>query len=257
MFPIPWNFPFRKKDGSLGTMEDLGGQYTLPTASADIKGGVKIGSGLTMDGEVLKVDGSIGGSSLYVGMVSPSNSLGNNGDIYIKYAAPLVPILSGVSASVIYSSQMDADGPAWKLFDGKDDTFWSSALYSSTNQYCGYDFGEGNSVLVNRIGINPRAFNGVVQCHDFKVQGSNDGEIWTDIYSGTIANVVSNAGKMNYFEFDNDDEYRYLRLFVVDANTSQTVTIFETQFYGEGDAYDHFDIIAKYMKLSDAWYQLM
>lgn len=53
MFPIPWNFPFRKKDGSLGKIEDLGGTYTLPTASADTKGGVKIGSGLTMNGEVL------------------------------------------------------------------------------------------------------------------------------------------------------------------------------------------------------------
>lgn len=56
MFPIPWNFPFRKKDGSLGKIEDLGGSYTLPTASADTKGGVKIGSGLTMEGEVLNAD---------------------------------------------------------------------------------------------------------------------------------------------------------------------------------------------------------
>lgn len=60
MFPIPFNFPFRKKDGSLVTIDDAitsggggGGGYTLPTASADTKGGVKIGSGLSMSGEVL------------------------------------------------------------------------------------------------------------------------------------------------------------------------------------------------------------
>lgn len=59
MFPIPFNFPFRKKDGSLTTIDDAitsgggGGGYTLPTASAETKGGVKIGSGLTMEGEVL------------------------------------------------------------------------------------------------------------------------------------------------------------------------------------------------------------
>lgn len=59
MFPIPWNFPFKKKDGTLTTVDDAisagggGGSYTLPTASAETKGGVKIGSGLTMDGEVL------------------------------------------------------------------------------------------------------------------------------------------------------------------------------------------------------------
>lgn len=59
MFPLRWNFPFRKKDGSLSTIQDEidsggGGGYTLPTASASTKGGVKIGAGLTMDGEVLK-----------------------------------------------------------------------------------------------------------------------------------------------------------------------------------------------------------
>lgn len=59
MFPLPWNFPFRKKDGTMTTIDDAissggGGGYTLPTASASTKGGVKIGEGLTMDGEVLK-----------------------------------------------------------------------------------------------------------------------------------------------------------------------------------------------------------
>ena len=60
MFPIPFNFPFRKKDGSITTMDDAissgGGSYTLPTASANVKGGVKIGNGLTMTGEVLSAN---------------------------------------------------------------------------------------------------------------------------------------------------------------------------------------------------------
>lgn len=58
MFPIPWNFPFRKKNGDISTIgaEISGGgsTYTLPTASESTKGGVKIGAGLTMEGEVLK-----------------------------------------------------------------------------------------------------------------------------------------------------------------------------------------------------------
>ena len=61
MFPLPFNFPFRKNDGSLTTIGDAissgGGSYTLPTASANTKGGVKIGSGLTMNGETLNADG--------------------------------------------------------------------------------------------------------------------------------------------------------------------------------------------------------
>lgn len=61
MFPIPFNFPFRKKDGSITSIGDAmgGGSYTLPTASAETKGGVKIGSGLSMDGEVLSATGGV------------------------------------------------------------------------------------------------------------------------------------------------------------------------------------------------------
>ena len=42
----------------LQKLEETGGgtPYTLPTASADTKGGVKIGSGLSMTGEVLSAD---------------------------------------------------------------------------------------------------------------------------------------------------------------------------------------------------------
>ena len=71
MFPIPWNKLFRKKDGTITTIDEAissggggGGGYTLPTASTNTKGGIKIGNGLIMDGEVLNVDGGGGGSSL-------------------------------------------------------------------------------------------------------------------------------------------------------------------------------------------------
>lgn len=65
MFPIPFNFPFRKKDGSVTTISDAissggGGEpYELPTASENTKGGIKIGNRLTMNGEVLSADAQI------------------------------------------------------------------------------------------------------------------------------------------------------------------------------------------------------
>ena len=49
-----------KPDGSLNVNTD---PYELPTASANVKGGVKIGEGLSMEGEVLKVASS--GGHLY------------------------------------------------------------------------------------------------------------------------------------------------------------------------------------------------
>lgn len=57
MFPLPWNKAYRKQDGSLTTLSQAiasgGSSYELPTASSETKGGVKIGSGLLMTGEVL------------------------------------------------------------------------------------------------------------------------------------------------------------------------------------------------------------
>lgn len=68
MFPIPWNRAFRKKDGSLVNISDAmsGGGYELPIASASTLGGIKVGSGLSIDenGE-LSADGSGGGGNLY------------------------------------------------------------------------------------------------------------------------------------------------------------------------------------------------
>lgn len=64
MFPLRWNFPFRKKDGSLVNIEDaMGGDYTLPTASSSTKGGVKVGHGLSMEGEALNRDDELPGYS--------------------------------------------------------------------------------------------------------------------------------------------------------------------------------------------------
>ena len=54
MFALPFNFPFRKKDGSLTTIDDAisggggGGGYVLPTATANRLGGIKVGDNLTV-----------------------------------------------------------------------------------------------------------------------------------------------------------------------------------------------------------------
>lgn len=60
-FPLNSNDPYIESTGERSTLgaklaSGGGGSYTLPTASAETKGGVKIGSGLTMTGEVLSAD---------------------------------------------------------------------------------------------------------------------------------------------------------------------------------------------------------
>lgn len=57
MFPLNSNTPYVKDTGERARLGQIvGGSSTLPTASASTKGGVKIGSGLKMTGEVLSAD---------------------------------------------------------------------------------------------------------------------------------------------------------------------------------------------------------
>lgn len=74
MFPINFNFPFRKSNGELTTIgkmiENAGGggePYELPPATANNLGGVKIGEGInvTSDGTISVTGGGGGGSTLY------------------------------------------------------------------------------------------------------------------------------------------------------------------------------------------------
>lgn len=129
MFPLRWNFPFRKKDGSVTTIEEVinsgggGGGYTLPTASASTKGGVKVGAGLTMDGEVLNntnptpyslptasaetLGGVKVGSGLSIeeGVLSASGGAG--ADVYYKDYDFAVGSASEIVADKLYSYQID------------------------------------------------------------------------------------------------------------------------------------------------------
>lgn len=80
MFPINWNDVFRKKDGTLGTMEDLGGggSSDIPShTSADAGKVLTVGE----DGE-LEWHEAGGAGGVYVGTTPPDSSLGSNGEYY-------------------------------------------------------------------------------------------------------------------------------------------------------------------------------
>lgn len=61
-FPLNSNETYIKDTGERSTLgkELTSSTYTLPTASSEVKGGVKIGTGLTMTGEVLSVASTSG-----------------------------------------------------------------------------------------------------------------------------------------------------------------------------------------------------
>lgn len=108
MFPIPFNFPFINKDGSRTTIGEAigngggGGSYTLPTASGSTKGGVKIGSGLKMTGEVLSVDELPAFTSADAGKVLAINAEGA-----LEWAT-----VSGANSFAIASSNVSINMPS-------------------------------------------------------------------------------------------------------------------------------------------------
>ena len=115
-FPLNDDMAYIENTGkrtTLGNKIGSGGggePYSLPTASDDTKGGVKIGNGLTMTGEVLSADAQVpahtsaeagkvltvnddgelewnesgGAGGVYVGTNDPSASVGDDGDYYYK-----------------------------------------------------------------------------------------------------------------------------------------------------------------------------
>ena len=118
MFPLRWNFPFRKKDGSLSTIQDEidsgggGGEpYVLPTASPTTKGGIKVGEGLTMDGEVLNVS--------------------STGSGYEVLNVPITAITRGMSAGETYIANSSVNISTYVL-DGY--TFLGFVGYSDVDK---------------------------------------------------------------------------------------------------------------------------
>ena len=153
MFPIPFNFPFRKKDGSLTTISDAissgGSSYTLPTASANTKGGVKVGSGLTMDGETLKADGytlptasdeTLGGVKVGSGLSIDENGIlsasggGGGGSLYLHNIEVDAGTAGGVAFSITTSSNTPFTYDSLRaLTYNNNDPFWLNGTHLKGN----------------------------------------------------------------------------------------------------------------------------
>lgn len=99
MFPLNWNIPFVKKNGKRTTigaaLENAGTPYTLPTASAETKGGVKIGSGLVMTGDVLSLESSGGGAPYSDLTITPVKLTSTSNPLTLAHDAIVYLVNSG------------------------------------------------------------------------------------------------------------------------------------------------------------------
>lgn len=117
------------------------------------------------------------------------------------------------TASSIWSSSYDAS----KAVDGSDSSRWSAASGQTSNQWVLIDFGAATSY--NRVVLKEISFQRVTS---FKIQSSNDGTTFTDLFSGTT------IGASNTVTFAQVTS-RYVRLLMPTA--SGVPTINEIQVY--------------------------
>lgn len=144
---------------------------------------------------------------------------------------------SGVaSASTEYSSEYSTYH-AYYAFDGIGKTTttehgWSTQA-NDLPAWLQYEF--VNPVVVTRFDL--RAYNNeTANSKNFKIQGSNDGATFTDLYSGQIDNSSNADKKLISGTFENNTAYKYYRCYIVDTWGSTWAGLSYLQFYGRASA---------------------
>ena len=139
----------------------------------------------------------------------------------------LVPTMTSNTApegEVIYSSIYQDSWPAYKVFDAdktSDSSRWIAA--GNTNEYIGYRF--TNPVYAEYVELI--AYNSTTNIpKDFKVQASNDNNIWIDLYE-----EFSNTSASKFIKLNNDKKYIYYRILIMSTG-GHSVQFHSIQFYG-------------------------
>lgn len=146
---------------------------------------------------------------------------------------PLVPTMTSntTPSGVASADSIDGTGyEAYRAFDNAGSTTdaWISGSAASSYTYphwIQYQFPTAQVVGGLHFKNYSTGSNGV---KTFKVQGSNDGTTWTDLYSGTGTNA--GGGTLQEFYFDNTTAYLYYRLYITEGYSAIQCGICYLQF---------------------------
>jgi len=130
------------------------------------------------------------------------------------YEENLLVTPSACSASSILAAPNE---PEYAI-DGDLTEYW----YSNTDNpaWWKYDFGAGNEKRIRKCEVQAGTVSGVetVTIHNWELQGSNNDSNWTTL--DTQSGITWASGQLRVFEFENDNSYRYYRIFVADNDPS-------------------------------------
>lgn len=136
------------------------------------------------------------------------------------------------SGECIASGRPSASYEFYKAFDNDSSTLWQNVNSTYEGAYIGYHF--PSSVIIERIWYRSRGQSGVTSNATGKIQGSNDGNNWTDL-SDTLSFKCCDSSQVEYtWNINNNTAYSYYRLyFLTGSNPSQVSPCAnELQFYG-------------------------
>lgn len=152
----------------------------------------------------------------------------DKGELSDPNMTTLVPKMTSATSpsGIVTQSNQESGNPAWHVFDQLDD-YWSAGSGHGTNQYVCYQF--TNPVIPKKFALRAFKDNNGTQIKNFKIQGSNNGSTWTDLYSGINENENDNY---IYGNIENNTQYQYLRLLIVDSYSTNFIACRNLQFYG-------------------------
>lgn len=131
------------------------------------------------------------------------------------------------SGVVSASSNNASSSYDYQLFDGNTSTAWQSAVNTGNNSWIQYKF--ASAVKIYKFGV--MGYSNAATSYIGKVQGSNDGNSWTDLTSDFTASNTS----ISYDLISNIGSYKYYRLQTIQCNWTQErprVLMSFAQFYG-------------------------
>ena len=264
------NLSFSVIELTKGIALNSGGSYTLPIASAETLGGIKVGENLT-----ITEDGTLNAEASGTSVLSPGAVLYDTEEKVIgKWinGKPLYQKVGEIDTSIIDKIVYQSKDPYISIIppmnqDETDEikitaagvTTGNSAYRAFDKSYTGNDVCWYHNTLPTWIQvqfkIEPKKINKIKIGQEitspqfFKtyiIQGSNDGTTYTDI--ATFVENYRSAGQIYEHTFENENSYSYYRIYFSDNGGGGGVSVEEIELF----EIDYTDVITYYTKIADA-----
>ena len=148
------------------------------------------------------------------------------------YYNDVSPILTGKESPAPYkaSCSITTINDFWKVFDGKESTYFRTNISTSVPFTATLDYGEGNAKAISAY-ILLCSYNTTFTMNSWKFEGSNDGNIW-DVLD-TRSNITWTTNTKQEFTFYNMTAYRYYRFYISKKNGTNSVSMNTVQLLEE------------------------